>query len=445
MNILKINMTHNPNNQPNYQYIDISKSFNIPQLGYKSIDISEPKGIADIRKMKTINRYKNYPASIREWNNSIYAYNKSTLNSTPQSSALTMKIITSYLNTYNTNIEKKIRKNKLIHKQRKISSHKIYVANGEFKHTNDKVIIILYTYNRQKYNYLSILKNRYLFDKKTKIKLNKRFYLIKHRSLNYLKKLDSSKYNLVKDINKHKKIKNTNENKTIYINSYLTKFYKKWVKKSMQKIKFYLYFRQLLHINKSKYNYTYLQILKNYVEKIYNKKVEFNLINLKYHYLNSDIFAESITLKITKNRKKLLKYLNRLIRKVKIYKKNNDKYVSKQNLKKININDHIENLFNDKARLDVDCLKKVALQDIRYKRVWGVKLQASGRLTRRYTASRSVKKFKYKGNLLNIDSSYKGISTVLLKGNLRPNLQFTKLRSKTRIGSFGIKSWISGN
>ena len=204
----------------------------------------------------------------------------------------------------------------------------------------------------------------------------------------------------------------------------------------MQKIKFYLYFRQLLHINKSKYNYTYLQILKNYVEKIYNKKVEFNIINLKYHYLNSDIFAESIILKITKNRKKLLKYLNRLIRKVKIYKKNNDKYVSYKQI----LNDDIENLYNDKFRLDVDYLKKVALQDIKYKRVSGVKLQASGRLTRRYTASRSVKKFKYKGNLLNTDSSYKGISTVLLKGNLRPNLQFTKLRSKTRIGSFGIKS-----
>jgi hypothetical protein len=27
---------------------------------------------------------------------------------------------------------------------------------------------------------------------------------------------------------------------------------------------------------------------------------------------------------------------------------------------------------------------------------------------------------------------------------LRPNLKLTKLNSKTRIGSFGIKGWISG-
>jgi hypothetical protein len=28
---------------------------------------------------------------------------------------------------------------------------------------------------------------------------------------------------------------------------------------------------------------------------------------------------------------------------------------------------------------------------------------------------------------------------------LKSNLQYTKLKSKSRIGSFGIKGWISGN
>ncbi len=48
-------------------------------------------------------------------------------------------------------------------------------------------------------------------------------------------------------------------------------------------------------------------------------------------------------------------------------------------------------------------------------------------------------KVSYVGNLLNLDSSYKGLSTILLKGNLDSNLQYTKLNSKTRIGSFGLK------
>jgi hypothetical protein len=33
---------------------------------------------------------------------------------------------------------------------------------------------------------------------------------------------------------------------------------------------------------------------------------------------------------------------------------------------------------------------------------------------------------------------------VLLKSNLKSNLQYTKLKSKSRIGSFGIKGWVSG-
>jgi hypothetical protein len=84
-------------------------------------------------------------------------------------------------------------------------------------------------------------------------------------------------------------------------------------------------------------------------------------------------------------------------------------------------------------------LKNFVINNLKYRHVTGFRLEAKGRLTRRYTASRSVSKLRYKGNLMNIDSSYKGLSSVLLKGNLRSNVQFTKLNSKTRIGSFGIK------
>src|SRR5947207_2930665 len=88
---------------------------------------------------------------------------------------------------------------------------------------------------------------------------------------------------------------------------------------------------------------------------------------------------------------------------------------------------------------DKNFLEKKVLSNIRYKHVTGFRLEVSGRITRRYTASRSVSKLRYKGNLLNIDSSYRGLSSVLLKGNLKSNVQHTKLKSKTRIGSFGIK------
>ena len=84
-------------------------------------------------------------------------------------------------------------------------------------------------------------------------------------------------------------------------------------------------------------------------------------------------------------------------------------------------------------------LQDYIVNNLKYKHVTGFRLEARGRLSKRFTASRSVYKLRYKGNLLNLDSSYKGLSSVILKGNLKSNIQYTKLKSKTRIGSFGIK------
>ncbi len=79
------------------------------------------------------------------------------------------------------------------------------------------------------------------------------------------------------------------------------------------------------------------------------------------------------------------------------------------------------------------------LNSLKNKEINGVRVEATGRLSRRFTAARSVFKFKYKGNLKNLDSSYKGLSSVLLRGHVKSNLQYTKIKSKTRIGSFGLK------
>ena len=76
---------------------------------------------------------------------------------------------------------------------------------------------------------------------------------------------------------------------------------------------------------------------------------------------------------------------------------------------------------------------------MRYKHTTGFRIEMKGRLTRRNTASRSIYKLSYKGNLMDLNSSRKGLSSVILKGNMKPNIQYTKLSSKTRIGSFGLK------
>jgi len=75
----------------------------------------------------------------------------------------------------------------------------------------------------------------------------------------------------------------------------------------------------------------------------------------------------------------------------------------------------------------------------------GVRLEAKGRLTRRFTAERSVFKLIWKGGLKNIDSSNKGFSAVILRGHAKSNVQYALINSKNRNGSYGVKSWVSGN
>jgi hypothetical protein len=84
-------------------------------------------------------------------------------------------------------------------------------------------------------------------------------------------------------------------------------------------------------------------------------------------------------------------------------------------------------------------LQENILNSSKHKNIYGVRLEAQGRLSRRLTASRSVFKLKYKGSLKNLDSSYKNISSVILRGNTKSNIMLTKISSKTRNGAFGLK------
>lgn len=69
-----------------------------------------------------------------------------------------------------------------------------------------------------------------------------------------------------------------------------------------------------------------------------------------------------------------------------------------------------------------------------------MRLEAKGRLTKRFTASRSLYKSKYKGNLDNFDSSVHSLSTATSRGLFKPNLQFTYTDDTRRIGAFSIKA-----
>jgi hypothetical protein len=376
--------------------------------------------------------YNDNSSSTKEWNNSIYFYNKNNLNNIPEAYILSIRIIKSYFNLYNYIIEKKLSTKIISRRLRKFTSNRIYVSKAEIKHTNNKIIISLFIFNKQKYNYIIKARKKYIkaFLKKN---VKKKLILIKCKAIYLLKNANMLSHNLLNKFN----IKLTTK-KSLF--KCINNFYKKYVYITLVKLELYLYYKQLIMSSELKTNYVYLIYLKKYLEKIYAKNIEFNLINLRRFYLNSDILSESLTLKLTRNRRKLLIHLNKLKKKVKIYNEKNVYllHLKLTNKKNLYINNYI-------SYLDKKYIEKLVTNNIKYKYVSGFKLEAKGRLTRRYTASRSINKLKYKGNLLNVNSSYKGISSPILRGNLSSNLQYTKLSSKTRIGSFGIKGWISSN
>lgn len=323
-----------------------------------------------------------------------------------------------------------MRTKRLLLRLRRLSLNKIFVSNGEFKHTNNKVTITLYLFNRQKRSYLNRMKKLrffYFFTAEQRKNIAKKIMKeSKLKILHYLRKAEKTETTLLNLI-KQEGLKDKHGS-AVNLSKYVGDFYKKYAKKSYIYIKTFFYYKQLMYINRTKYSYTYLKYLKDCLERLYNKNVEFNLVNIKRFYLNSDILSESITLKLTKNRRKMLKYLKDVRKKIKINRK-----------KILLVEPTGEKIFKESLNIESLTNKDFVISNLKYKDVTGFRLEARGRLTRRYTASRSVTKFRYKGNLLNIDSSHRGLSTILLKGNLRSNLQFTKLNSKTRIGSFGIK------
>lgn len=377
-------------------------------------------------------------------------FNNSTLSLIPNISRLAIKLIRNYFFLYNKNIEQKIRRKKIYNRRRKLSINRIFLSKGEFKHTNNKVIITLYVYNKQKNNYLLKLKKRYInkllinilslkknniikpLSSKKNILSNKLILLKKLKKISIkgtIALIDANAFKpkiarILRNLHQKRKI-----NKFKVVSKYVDLFYKSFVKKSLRRLLVYAYYRRLIYVNRSRFNYTYLQFIKNKLQVLFNKNIEFNFINLKYFYLNSNILSESILLKIRKNRRRLMRHLANLEKKIIIKKK---RVILGELIKKEDLN--IKNYYNNNK-----LLYKNIIKNLKYKHIAGFRLEANGRLNKRYTASRSINKLKYKGNLLNIDSSYKGLSSVLLRNNLNSNLQYTKLNSKTRIGSFGLK------
>ena len=296
-------------------------------------------------------------------------------------------------------------------KSKRLSSKRVFFSKPEIKHTNSKAIITLFVFN----------KKQSFFRKKILSFLNKN--LIKKKSIyksSNKKSFNNNLYLLNKCLRKVSVIylyllnNNFTQNN---INIILYRLLKhKFIFKHIKKI---LYYNQILFLESSKVNSLYINFrglgIIKLIQEVYDKNIEIDIVNQKINFFNSDIISNSITFKAKDRNKNILKIL-------------------KKTLAMINLPSKYLFLTNDK----INNSKTNTLETLKYKSISGIKIKASGRLTRRLTALRAISKVRNKGGLQNIDSSYKNKSSSISRGYLKSNLQLSQLNAKTRNGAFGL-------
>lgn len=386
-------------------------------------------------KISDVGNTKYFPPVSKEWKNSIYVFNPNNLKNFPVYDININSLIKNFFNLQ-FNYKFLLKKYKS-YRLRSASFNKIYASKAEIKHTNNKAILTVYVYNREK---ISLLKKIRL--------LNKSFY-------NEVKLL----------ISENKKILgfyNSEDSNIIY-----NKSIKALLDKNLKVLRKY---KLRLSLNKSKFEEKLLYKLKNFIIKYYNKKVEFNIVNIRSVVFHTDFFTKIVTSKLLNRKANILATMDNILNKVVLPKvnrivekslvkkslnllENKYKYLNLSFILNNNLSELLNSLYynlivdyynNNNLNKDYFKIYEIIFNSINYKNMAGIRLEAKGRLTKRYRADRATFKVRWKGGLKNIDSSYKGLSSVNMRGYVKPNLDYSIFTSKRRIGAFAVKGWISG-
>lgn len=375
-----------------------------------------------------------YPSSLNEWNNSIYNFNSNITKNIHIKDVYVGNLLKSYFNI-----------KKIFSKKRKFSITRVFVGQHYITHFNNKVYITICTYDKEKTYF-----NKYMFSLYKKLFIKTWYEKTNSKNLNSIFSSNKLSFLLNKSVQdlSVKGINNIDiilKYKKLYILliQYMLKRYKKLfvIRKKIIRLKFMDY----------KYNINNFMGLKNILYKIYDKKVEFNIISLKYLYLDSNILNEAIGAKLKNRKSNLLKNIMKSIGLVKIpYIKD---YIKTSNFNNFDVNKI--NLFLNPGLMKKDTSNineslygntqklSIMLYNLKHKIIRGVKVEGAGRLTERLTALRSVSKVRQKGSLKNIYSSYYKLSSIMLLGYLKSNMHYVKKNYSNRNGSYGIKTHIS--
>jgi len=106
-----------------------------------------------------IGQAKHCPPVSQEWINSVYSYNKTFTKALPMTDNIVNRLIKSYFSL--TPLFKGKKSKRVQIRFRRLSLNKVLVSKAEMKHTNNKVIITVYLYNKNKKFLIYKLKNLY--------------------------------------------------------------------------------------------------------------------------------------------------------------------------------------------------------------------------------------------------------------------------------------------
>ena len=418
---------------------------------------------------------KYFPPVAKEWKNNICAFNFNNLKNLSLYDKHINSLITAYFNLY---LKHRLDKKRLRRKRRLhlLSMNKVFTSKAEIKHNSNKILITLYAYDREKRVLLKKIKKL----KKTSLVLKAIFKIFKNVNLLMLKTLKRKinkkifkarvfvfgKKNLLKNNllrkNIHKQfiiLKKEREIK-LFNNVY-------FLKKLQKKLFSFKRLKLRLNINKLKFEEMFLSKLNGLISQLYNKKAEFNIVKLKSIVFNTDLFAKILTLKIKRKKKsaRVLRWMKFALNKAKLPKVN--RIIEKStpvktvdfNLLENKYKDlHLQSIINENNLDEIlnqiypsiilnnnyNNVSNIIFNKIKYKNMGGIRIEVKGRLTKRYRADRSVFKLLWKGGLKNIDSSYKRLSSAIMRGSIKSNVEYSIFTSKRRIGAFAVKGWISG-
>src|SRR5271168_4303785 len=328
--------------------------------------------------ISTLGLMRYFPPTTQEWYNSIYSYNNNYIKNIVVADKSLSILIKSYFNLY---FKDKLLSNKHVNTRfRRLAINKVFVSKAELKHTNSKVIITLYLYNEERRILLnrikrietilfcSIKQNSFReFNKNFSLKEKLNIIKLEKENISFKFLLDELMLSISKKKKKEKNILLTvkslehNKEKELYIktleekkkylliiissiekNSFTYKhyfnIYEKYINKTLleKEIIIIAYYKLLLNLNMFKLEDKFLFSLKHLIGKIYNKEVEFNLVNLKTIYLNSDIYTQVISLKLKNRNNGLLRVLRSFLYTVRLPKidviKERFNYINPKNL-----------------------------------------------------------------------------------------------------------------